>query len=370
MKRSAFIKRSGLNNLSYLITSFVVFNGAILAQNFQTDPRKSAEVTICSQNLENFGLQKETLAIKPELGAIGYQKKLTGLIERFKVAKCDVIALQEVLGKTEAEAKSALDFLASELQKHVKRPFEARVSPVGDGRIRTGFIVALDRVSIENLVSFGRLELPKLDPQEKPTIFERVPLEIQLSVRGQEGSEDKILTLLNFHLKSKSGAAGDAAALEFETVRMQMAEALRKIIELRHSQALEDEENILVLLGDRNSDSLSASAKILDGSLALMDFQQEGACRLSKKGLPLCQTEKRRAQKLFSPLTLDKHTSGIAGTYFYKEEGVWIDDILLTPAGLSLARVSVYDLEDYDTGTISNPKVASDHSLVFVRLNW
>ncbi len=338
----------------------------LLAQS--EEPRGKIELTLCSQNLENFGLEKDSLAADPKLGAIGYKQKVSGLVERFKVAGCDVIAVQEILGKKEEDAKAALDFLAAVMRSQIQRPFEARVSPAGDGRTRVGYIVALDRASIENLVSYGRIELPKLDPQEKTSIFERVPLEIQLEVKGQGDAPNKIVTLINFHLKSKAGASADPTALEYETVRMQMAEAISRIIDIRHSQNLDD--NILAIMGDRNTDSQMAAAKILDGSLALMDFQKDGACRLSKKGLPICQTEKRRPQKLFSPLTSDRHTSGVAGTYFYKEEASWIDDILLTSTGLKFARVSIFEDDDFDTGTISNPKIASDHSLVFVRLNW
>lgn len=113
-----------------------------------------------------------------------------------------------------------------------------------------------------------------------------------------------------------------------------------------------------------------AAAKILEGTLALDDFRTDGPCRLSKKGLPICKTDARRPQLLFSPLLLDPETKGVAGTYYYKDEASWIDDILVPQPTLKYIVKSVFDESNYDSGTVSKPTAASDHSLVFVRLNW
>lgn len=352
------------------IVLLAAFTPATFAQFSTKDPRQAPELTVCSQNLENFGSYEDSRARTPAMTSQGYEEKATALVKRFATASCDVVAVQEVLGKTEAVALSALSSLAARVTKSSGRPFEARVSPEGDGAIRNGFLIALDRSEISNLISYSRMELPRLLETQKPRMFERSPLELQLHVRGKDGADDRIVTLLNIHFKSRSGAAQDPAGLQFETVRMEMAESIRRLIDLRHSSALSDPEKILVVLGDRNTDFQMAAARILDGSLALMDFREEGPCRLSKNGVPICKTDQRRPQKLFSVLTLDPETRGVAGSYYYKDQASWIDDILVPQPSLKYAVKSVFEEGNYDSGTVSKPRQASDHSLVFTRLNW
>lgn len=349
----------------------LIFHPSISAAQLEPgDPRKSTELTVCSQNLENFGNFQDSKARIGELSLSQYNDKNAGLVRRFIVADCDVIAVQEVLGKTEEIALAALSSLAEALTKESGRPFEARISPSGDGTIRNGFLIGLDRSEVVNLISYSKIELPKINDTQKGRIFERAPLELQILVKGKEEAESRIVTLLNFHLKSRSGAAGDPTGLQFETVRMEMAESLRRLIDLRHSDSFSDSSKILVVLGDRNTDFQMAAARILEGSLALADFRSDGPCRLSKLGVPICKTEQRRPQKLFSPLLLDPETKGVAGTYYYQESASWIDDILLPQASLRHAQTSVFNQDNYDSGTVSKPKIASDHSLVFTRLNW
>ena len=357
--------------LSFLIAGFLLqYSNLALAQFESQDPRKSPELTVCSQNLENFGNYEDAKARDSSMSQNKYNEKVIGLVRRFIAADCDVIAVQEVLGKSEAIALTALTSLAKALTKESGRPFEAKVSSVGDLAIRNGFIVGLDRSEIINLISYSKIELPKLLETQKARIFERAPLEIQLQTRGKDDSDSRIITLLNFHLKSKSGAAEDPTGLQFETVRMEMAESLRRLIDIRYGDSLNDPSKITIILGDRNADFQMASARILEGSLALMDFKTDGPCRLSKRGVPICKTDQRRPQKLFSPLLLDPETRGVAGSYFYKDEASWIDDILMSQTSLKYALTSPFIDANYDSGTVSKPRVASDHSLVFTRLNW
>ena len=340
------------------------------AQFDPKDPRKSPELTVCSQNLKNFGSYEDLKARSGEITQSEYDQKINGLTKRFAVAGCDVIAVQEILGKGEVIALSALTILAKSLTQETGRPFVAKVSSVGDGVIRNGFLIALDRSEIINVISYAKIELPKLLETQKSKIFERAPVELQLQVKGREGSDSKVVTLLNFHLKSRAGSAEDPTGLQYETVRMEMAESIRRLIDLRHRDDFTDPSKILVVLGDRNTDFQLAAAKILEGTLSLSDFRSDGPCRLSKHGVPICKTEQRRPQKLFSPLTLDPETRGVAGTYYYKDEASWIDDILMPQVSLKYAQASVFDEGNYDSGTVSKPRAVSDHSLVFVRLNW
>jgi hypothetical protein len=233
-----------------------------------------------------------------------------------------------------------------------------------------GFIVAEDRAQIVNTLSYAKVELPKLVAKQKPRLFARTPLEIQLLVSGRENDVSKTITLVNFHFKSKRGGEGDPTGLEFETYRMEMGEALRRIVERRHKQAFARGNSILMLLGDRNSNFDVASAKILDGSLSLSNFQNDGACRLSKRGVPLCKAGASLPQRLFSVLTSNKSVFRLPGTFSYKGEYSWLDDILMPAESLPYAWRSAFQEAQYDSGVVYSPKDASDHAMVYVRLNW
>jgi len=335
-----------------------------------TDPRGRPELTICSQNLANYGSINDSRLRDPGLGPEQYRIKEQGLARRMTTAGCDVVAVQELLGKDERLATLALSELAKELRRISGRTFEVRAAPSNDSLARNGFLVAVDRASIVDTLSYVRVELPKLSKDQKPRSFARGPFEIQLLVRPLDGSQPKNVSLVTFHFKSKRGAGDDPAGVEWETWRMEMAEALRRVVETRHSEAFRSGDSPVILLGDRNSNFDTATAKILDGTLQLKDFRGTAPCRLSKRGMPLCQAGAVRPPKFFSVLTTDPHTKGNPGTFVYKKVYSWLDEILLPAKSVSLAWEK-YDTEgDYDVGVVSEPRQASDHSLVYVRLNW
>ena len=113
-----------------------------------------------------------------------------------------------------------------------------------------------------------------------------------------------------------------------------------------------------------------ASAKILEGVLALKNFQGKGDCRLSKRGVPLCTRNTITPQRLFSPLLLDPVTKQLSGTFTKGNTYSWIDDILLPQESLRYAGRSFDSTVRYEGGVIYEPKDASDHAMVFTKLNW
>src|SRR5690606_32172147 len=140
--------------------------------------------------------------------------------------------------------------------------------------------------------------------------------------------------LLTFHFKSKAYAQDDPTSLEWETYRMEMAEALRRVVEKRHSSAITGGDPILAILGDRNSNFDVASARLLSGMLRLEQFQEEAPCRLSKRGVPLCQAGTSQPPALFSVLLGDEDARLTPGTYVYNETYSWLDDILMPATSL------------------------------------
>ena len=351
-----------------LVVALVVTAAAVQAQvygplNEEIDNRGKPELVVCTQNLQNYGCVN---CRSREVGG-----KEVALVKRFLSAGCDVIAVQELLGKTEEEAKQNLMFLGRALAARSGRSYEAVVGESNDSRIRQGYLVALDRAEVVNKVSYAKAELPKIAENQKQRFFSRGPLELQVRVLAFDDSQPKLVTLVNFHFKSQSTKGGsDPSGLQFEPYRMEMAEALRRIVSARHKQSLGSGETVLVLLGDRNSHFDTASARIMEGALFLSDFQGTAACRLSKRGLPLCLGGTARRQRYFSVLTGDPQAKRLPGTIRYGDVFSWFDDIVLPAESLPFAWQHYAKAGDYSSGVIYEPKTASDHALVWLRLNW
>ncbi len=358
-----------------LISRFVDLD-ALIAQSrtnvlaHGSDPRGVHEAVICSQNLANYGALPDVIRRVPGMSAERLAEKEAALVRRFAKAECDVIGVQEVLSRDEEAGKKALTRLATQLRFATYRQYDIATGPSNDPNLRNGYIFARDRVELLNKVSYYQVELPKLIETEKPRLFSRGPLEVQLQIKGQGEAPPKTLTLVNFHFKSKRGGKDDPAQLDWETARMQMAEAVRRIVNNRHKKSYEDGQSLLILLGDRNSHFDAASAKILDGTLSLGMFQGDGVCRLSKRGVPLCQAQQAKPPNFFSVLTSDPQTKLLTGTHRYKKEYSWLDEILMAQPGLAAAWERFDSTGDYASGVIYEPREASDHALVWVRLNW
>ena len=335
------------------------------------DPRGEPELVVCSQNLDNYGSFSDVSSRERESRG-DFERKEDSLLSRFAAEQCDVIAVQEVLGQDQRGAEAALRHMGELLHRRTNRSYEAVVGKSTDKYLYAGFLVVKDRVSVLSSLSYANVELPKLMSEQKQRYFARGPLEIQLNVKGQGGASSRVITLITFHFKSKSSASGsDPAGLEFETWRMEMSEALRRIVDLRHKKALNIGEAALILLGDRNSNFDSASAKILEGSLRLSHFQgEQPVCRLGKRGTPICQAGVERPQELFSVLTGDPQTKLLPGTYFYKKTYSWLDDIIMPAESLPFAWANPTSTGDYDSGVLYDYKYASDHAMVWVKLNW
>lgn len=363
MLKSAFILLFLMDVTAAAQTRTSVLNPA-------ADPRGPSDLTICSQNLALFGSYADSSKMDPELSEVEYDVKTRSLARRFARAGCDVIAVQEVLGKDEVVAQEALHSVIRLIKSYTNRIFDARVGPSNDPKSRVGFLFAKDKTELMSSLTYNNVELPKLSPNQKPREFSRGPLEIQLRVKGAEGAASKLVTLVNFHFKSKRGGGGDPAELEWETWRMEMAEAVRRVVESRHAQSFQSGDTILVVLGDRNSNFDVASAKILEGTLRLRNFQDTAPCRLSNRGVPLCQAGMTSPQRLFSVLTTDPQTKILAGTFKYGKEYSWLDEISMPSDSLRYAWTTFDSLGDYDSGVLSDYADASDHSLVWVKLNW
>jgi predicted extracellular nuclease len=333
--------------------------------NNPQDPRGEVEAVVCSQNLQNFGTERE---MAKRLGGITenlFESKLDALASR--LARCDIIAVQELLGNEET-AKAAAQALVQALKIKTGKIYDFVLGTPAETRV--ALFYAKERAEVLSALPYKNIELPKLVPERRPEVFQRAPLEVQLKVFGQGESLSRSVIIVVYHFKSKAGGRNDPTGLQNEITRMEQAEALRRIIQSRFRQSLASAEMPLILLGDRNSDFDSASARILEGRLRLEEFMNDAPCRLSKQGVPICQGGVERPQVLFSVISSDPETRAVGGTYSYKGKKSFIDDILMPHAALPLAWEFFDRSLNYRSGIVSSPKEASDHSMVWVALNW
>jgi endonuclease/exonuclease/phosphatase family metal-dependent hydrolase len=335
-----------------------------------SDPRGAVDLTVCSQNMKMFGTMQTIRAKNSAYTKAEHAAKVADLVARFAKADCDVIAVQELMGAKEPDAKAAIDELAQRLKQVTNRVYATRVAPPAEGGMTMGFLIAQDRATILSAIAYEKVELPKLAEKQRPRLFLRTPMELQISVAAKEGQEVKTVSIVNFHFKSKRGGAADPTGLEWETYRMEMAEALRRIIDSRHKRAFASGESLLLALGDRNGNYDVASARILEGSLILSNFKKDGGCRLSKRGLPICKPEISLPQRMFSVFARNERVQSLPGTFAYQGEYSWLDDILMPAESLPYAWSSAFTEGRYNSGVIYNPKAASDHAMVYVKLNW
>jgi hypothetical protein len=334
------------------------------------DPRGAVDLVVCSQNLKLFGTAKRSMASGAKGALEKHQQKIRDLVSRFMSVGCDVIAVQEVIATNEMMAIEVVQQLAQELRRRTNRFFEVVVAPPVEGQMTNAFLLAKDRVQLQHQLPYGRVELPKISKKQRPRLFSRPPLEVQLSVKARDSEMTKPVSLVNFHFKSKRGGKDDPTGMEWETYRMEMGEALRRIVEMRHKDAFASGESLLLLLGDRNSNFDVASARVLEGSLLLSSFAEKGACRMSKRGLPLCVAQSALPRKLFSVLTNTDTLQVFPGTFNYNGEYSWLDDILMPAESLRFAWRTAFSEGEYDAGLVQTPIDASDHAMVYVKLNW
>ncbi|MCB0332441.1 MAG: hypothetical protein KDD55_03010 [Bdellovibrionales bacterium] len=361
----------------FLIFLFFLLNPFSLLAQARTadlsspiDERGKPELVVCSQNLENYGSLDDVHRREKQMTKTLLAEKEAALVKRFLKAKCDVIAVQELLGATQAKAKAALEHLAKVIQYRSNRVFHVYAGPTNSKISRNGYLVAADVGEVVNTLSYARVELPKISEEQKPREFVRGPYELQIQVNAKGDTGSKLVTLVNFHLKSKAFNSKDPTELEWETLRMEMAEAIRRIVLRRHEESFASGESLLVVLGDRNSNFDAASARILTGELTLQHFQGAAPCRLNKRGVPLCAPGVALPAKLFSVLIGDERLRMRPGTYQYEKTFSWLDEILVPAETIGFATERVGVEGRYLGGVYYEPEEASDHALVAVGLNW
>jgi hypothetical protein len=151
---------------------------------------------------------------------------------------------------------------------------------------------------------------------------------------------------------------------------MELAEGLRKIIE--RLRAKRQEPGFVLALGDRNSQPDSASAAVLSGTNTLDDFSKDGGklCRTSAKLETTCRPDARNKAflvDLFASRFRNFGEKYNVWSFKFKGHPRLYDEIYIPE---DEAWIAQDDNGKPMLGVVSRPKRASDHSLMWVDLNW
>ena len=329
-----------------LILLFLIFS----ATNIAT-AKELKSITICSQNLSNFGFV-ETVRKRAKKTSTELSSQRKSLVNNFVKGDCDLIATQEVISKNPKEAEEVLKLLGTDLEKRLNQSFQVISGKSNDPLSKLGYIFRSDLFKLKSTKSYSDYLLKKLTKLEKNRYFSRGPLRIDLDIQGQ----DLGLTLFNFHFKSvASYHSFDSSNYKFEFDRIQMAAGL---YEITTDFSRYQPERIIVLLGDRNSDADSASAKVLSGELSISHFQ-ERICHLTKSLKPSCPQELKRYD-YFTSIFKDLNPT-LTSTKFRL-----IDDILV-PTSFAKHFQNSLNQKFFAKQLVIN-KDASDHPLLITKL--
>lgn len=331
--------------MAKVIFSLAIASLFLLSATSQS--QASTNLRICTQNLQRvgkppFGRNKDSVA-----------KQTQYLVERIIQAKCDIIAVQEVYGKSKTQAADELNRLTKALSDSSGTAFFSLVGESQFDEIRNGFIIKEYTSKVLYSGSPPDGVLPKLNPLQRSRTATRRPFALLLDV----ANTNKHLLLVGIHLKSKVGGFKDSSGLDFETLRMESSEQTREFAQQILSENKKHSEIVAIILGDRNSRDGSATDLILQGALTLNDFRE--ACGVNQDLEPTCRPSR---PPLFSP-SIDPRTN--QGSSKYKGEEELIDEIYVTSSYIEKLRNLKKNL---NYGLVGDFFRGSDHKLVWIDL--
>ncbi|MCB0324154.1 MAG: hypothetical protein KDD69_11300 [Bdellovibrionales bacterium] len=354
------MEREGLGKVGaslIRLAALLVFSVVFFVCELPAQAQQPGLVRFCTQNLFRYDDPER------KTKAATRRKQLDALIERMASARCDVVALQEVMGRSKREALQVATRLGTGLSRRTGRQFEAIIGDTNTEDMRNGMLVASDTFTVQKVRSYRREPAPKLSVLGPPTYFPRGPLAVELL--DKRGGRVLVITM---HLKSKANAWKDPTGTTFESLRLQLAEGLRRLA-LAHAAKLGTNTR-LVILGDRNSSETSASADVLAGVRTLADFSLSGRCGLDGELRSECEPN-RSKEGVLKPLIEWKRSrepkSLRGGTYRYRNREEILDEIYVP-----LDQVSFYTRRDGSiaAGLEGRYYRGSDHKLAWAEMRW
>lgn len=321
------------------------------------------DIRVCTLNMHRLG--EKTASIKnPD-----FRTQMNFLSKRVRDASCDVVALQEVPGKTKEISQKNLEPFIHSLNRDSSktgrgvRSFEVVLADSNDSFIRNAVLYDANIFSLKSEKSWNRQFLPKLDTRSAPWSHVRGPLSVILEHK-KKGQRD--ILIVNYHLKSKASGWKDPAGTKYELQRMIAATAIRDI-PLQLIKEKKTNDPIVILLGDRNSDVSGAASEVLSGRLDKNDFSKNGSCRISEEGTALCPADVYKEVEMIPLLQKKASMQGIEiGTYRFRNRLQILDEIYINKKYFSRAS-STRGVPQ--AGTEGEFLKGSDHLLGYVSIS-
>ncbi|MCB0346071.1 MAG: hypothetical protein KDD66_13200 [Bdellovibrionales bacterium] len=254
---------------------------AEVREEYWEDPRGEPELRICSVNTGGYGLRGEVRKLLR--GARSLTKNLRtrerSIVKAASTAKCDILALQNVVGRDLVTIREALEILGKKLTKEREdTEWESIVGETNNRFLRNAFLINTKRAAVGRFESFTATLLPRFDIFERPK-FAHGPLEVEVTVKGQGDAETRRIVLLTMNLQERIAPRKPEPSLE----RMQMAEAIKQLGMLNQQKLNPLDPNMLFILGELSGDMRSPESYILEGRRQLPDFKQDGICALDEE---------------------------------------------------------------------------------------
>lgn len=273
------------------------------AKNYWKDPREEGEVRLCSVNLNNYGLPIEMGRLLPKTALLRRPALERSILRGIKKARCDVVAIQGVVGRDFSSARQGLEMLSTKLQKQTQLPWKIYTAGSGYRLAQHGFLVNENSVQVLAIISHTDKLLPRFGPFEEEK-FVRAPLELQMKVSGKGKAEHRSLSLITFVFQKTL----NVKPRDPEVMRMQMAEALRQLVNLNDQIIDPFKPPIVIFLGDRMTPNFSPTNQVLEGRLLLTDFGPEGHCKIDQKEKIICNPNPQYPKTLFGLFANDMRT--------------------------------------------------------------
>ncbi len=312
---------------------------------------RGAELRVCTQNLWNFGEAREVQRLRRSSESLDEVSRdldqRLGLLAS-RLASCDVVALQEIVGGSAAAAESGARRLVEALQKRTGARWAMKIGE-GPDVIRNGILVR---------ERSGRSLGAAPAPAPSPSGWERAPAAATI----RAGS--RVIEIYSVHLKSKGsfGREPDPEGESWERRRIAQASGL---CEMARRRLTADGRAIVLIAGDFNNIPGSATREVAAGRLEPERLMSPRDC-IGEGGSIACPLPRSPAL-LIDLAALDPDTKD-RGSFRFQNRYEQIDTILASPEAARLAQTgSPGDWEVAITGAIGS---GSDHRLVSVTLRY
>jgi hypothetical protein len=267
------------------------------------DPRGEKEIRICSANFNGYGTNEENDRLLKKVGKPKIAKAEKSILEAIVNAKCDVVSVQGIVGRSPSFAQEAMDVLTKKLGKRGdKCPWIGMVARSKEQSGYQGFLIKdLTNGPIlgHRVLTFTdqiiRLpgEVQKTTYTSKNQLVPRDFMKLSLQVKS---SDVEVPSLLSTDTKSTVKTSREIVLIngilakgvapfqsEDRLLKLQISEVAVKIFEQEQGRISPVEQPIVLLTIDRVEGVLGGVQQILTGRINLDDFEQGGMCKILSK---------------------------------------------------------------------------------------